>query len=192
MPTPDRHRGPLARLGLTGLAFVWGVAEATLFFIVPGVLISAVALRSLRLATRLALWATVGSVVGGALMYSWGAGDSMRAFAMLDSLPAVTRLMIEEVGYTLERHGLAAVLTGAYLAVPYKIYAAQAGALDLPLGQFLLYTLPARLPRLLLIAVVTWYLSRRTERQLSFEARAGILAAVWLVFYAGYFALMPG
>ena len=192
MPTPDRHRGPFARLGLTGIAFVWGAAEAALFFIVPDVLISFVVLRNLRLGLRLAIWATAGSLLGGAFMYAWGAGDPMRAFEMLNSLPAITHLLIKEVGHGLETHGLAAMLTGPVLGVPYKIYAAQAGALDFSFLSFLLYTLPARLPRFLIVALVVWYLSRRAEPHLSFEARVGVLAAGWIIFYIGYFVLMPG
>ena len=61
----------LGRFGLV-LAAVWGFSEATLFFIVPDVIVGLIALHH----PRKALWAggaaVAGACVGGALLYAVG------------------------------------------------------------------------------------------------------------------------
>src|SRR5437868_1692315 len=56
-------------------ALAWGYAEATLFFLVPDVLLSWVALRDPRAAGVACFWALAGALLGGATMYAWGAAD---------------------------------------------------------------------------------------------------------------------
>ena len=54
-----------------------GIAEATVFFIVPDVWISFVALRRGWQAGALAaFFACIGALIGGAIMYLWGSNDT--------------------------------------------------------------------------------------------------------------------
>ena len=53
------------------VAFLWGWSEATLFFIVPDILLTLLALRSLRTALVACVWASVGAIVGGAMTYDY-------------------------------------------------------------------------------------------------------------------------
>src|SRR5436190_634460 len=83
IPAP-RHGAPrwmLPLLGLTGIfaAVAWGFAEATLFFIVPDVLITLIALFSFKKSALAMLLATLGAVVGGALMFQWALASSYAA-----------------------------------------------------------------------------------------------------------------
>ena len=75
-------------------ALAWGFAEATLFFIVPDVLLTLVATTDGRLALVACLFAVCGALLGGALMYAWGAEDAVGAKAVLERLPAVHATMI--------------------------------------------------------------------------------------------------
>ena len=56
--------------GRTALAtaFAWGLAEAICFFIVPDVLLTLIAMRSLRSAMKATMAALAGALVGGALV----------------------------------------------------------------------------------------------------------------------------
>ena len=58
------RRGALRALGVNLGAAVWGFAEATLFFIVPDVLLSWIALHAPRKALVACLWAVVGAPSG--------------------------------------------------------------------------------------------------------------------------------
>ena len=174
------------------LAALWGFAEATLFFFVPDVYLSFVALRDLRLALVSCLWALGGAMAGGTLMYLWGARDPARVAAVLDWVPAIGPQAIAHVRGELATLGLPAVVLGPLTGTPYKIYAAEAGVLRLGLGRFLLITIPARLGRFALLSCLSAFLTRlpplsRWSRRA--QSRTHILA--WAVFYAIYLSLEP-
>jgi len=179
-------------MGLMAAAALWGFAEATLFFIVPDVLLSGIAVgRDRRRALLGTVWTIAGAVAGGALMYCWGARDSAGAIAMLDRLPAIAPAMITRVGDDLQRAGLSAMVVGAFTGVPYKIYAVTAPAAGIGLGPFLAASVPIRALRFVFAVLIADVINRRLATRLTRGQRLGLLAAVWLVFYAGYFALMP-
>jgi hypothetical protein len=93
-------------------ALAWGYAEATLFFLVPDVLPSRVALRDPRVAGVAGLWALAGPLIGGATMYAWGAADPGAVIAALDRVPAISLPLCEMVGTRLRTQGVAAVFPG--------------------------------------------------------------------------------
>ncbi len=170
------------------VAALWGLAEATLFFVVPDVWLSLVAAASRRRALRACLWAAAGALAGGLAMHAWGAADPAWALAAVERVPAVSSAMVERVAAQLGEHGLWALFVGPWTGTPYKLYAVQAGALGVPAWQFALASVPARLARFL---VLSWMLGRLAGR-LPARWRAPALLAGWAVFYAGFFALMPG
>jgi len=173
-------------------AVLWGFAEATLFFIVPDVLLSGIAVWQGRRAALLATaWTIVGAVAGGALMYRWGAHDPPGAAAMLDRLPAIAPAMIARVGDDLQRDGLAAMAIGAFTGVPYKVYAILAPSAGIGLGTFLAASIPIRALRFVVAVLLADGINRALARRLTRRQRLGLLGAVWLVFYAVYFAVMP-
>ena len=61
--------------------------------------------------------------------------------------------MVRGVGEQMHVDGLLAMVSGPLQGIPYKVYAVQAGAGRLSLIQFLLLTIPARLERILPVAV---------------------------------------
>ena len=108
-------------------AFVWGFAEATLFFIVADVFLSLLVVwRGWRVAFPAALAAAIGAVPGGALMLAWSAYDPAGLLAILQHLPAIDAAMIEAAGRKLAGDWFRAILAGAFSGVPYKVFAAQA------------------------------------------------------------------
>lgn len=168
----------------------WGLAEATFFFVVPDVWIGALALTGWRAGLRAAGWGVVGAVVGGALMHGVGARlDPERSARLLDAVPAVSPAMIERVEAELRDHGPAAMLLGPVRGTPYKIYARTAGLQGEPLPAVLAWSVPARAPRFVAIALLTTALARWLSPRLG-RRRGwlyGIYALAWIGFYAAYF-----
>jgi membrane protein YqaA with SNARE-associated domain len=173
------------------IAALWGLAESTLFFLVPDVCLSFIALRTLRRGLIACAYATAGALVGGVLMYAWGTADPRVATASLDWVPAVSPGMIAGVEQALADRGPTAVLTGAFTGTPYKIYATKAAVLELSLPVFLLLSTPARLSRFLLAVLIVRAVISTAGRNWSWTRRVWTLAGFWTLFYAVFFALMP-
>lgn len=173
------------------MAGAWGFAEATLFFIVPDVLLTWIALRDGRAAWRACLWALAGALIGGVVMYTWGAYAPASTQAALDRIPAINAAMIETVRQQLAAEGALALARGPIGGVPYKIYAAQAGASDVPFWLFLVVSLPARFARFAAITCIT-ILACRIFPTVSLRVRRVIHIALWTAFYAWYFWLSGG
>ena len=104
------------------LAALWGFAEATLFFIVPDVLLTFIAIRhGWRQAAMASLAAAAGATIGGALMYAWAASDPASARGAIDFVPAISAALLERAKDALARDGLAAMFIGAFTGAPYKV-----------------------------------------------------------------------
>ena len=173
------------------LAAVWGFAEATVFFIVPDVLLSWIALRSARRAFIASLYALAGALAGGLVTWSVGRSDPETLRSLFAALPAIDGAMIAAVREQLVDAGLPSVFIGPLIGVPYKIYALEAGNLGIPAASFLLVSIPARLSRFLLVSAVVagvayWLRPRLGERSLRV-----LLLACWAAFYAWYLYAMP-
>jgi membrane protein YqaA with SNARE-associated domain len=175
--------------GAAAVAAGWGFAEATFFFVVPDVWIGLVALSNWRCGLRAAGWSVLGALVGGALMYGAGARlDRERSARLLDAVPAISPAMIARVEAEMTQGGPASMLLGPLQGTPYKIYARTAGLQEQPLGTTLLWTVPARSARFVLVAVAAAGYGALVRRRTS---RAGWLVGpyllAWGVFYAWYF-----
>jgi membrane protein YqaA with SNARE-associated domain len=171
------------------VAFGWGFAEATLFFVVPDVWIGLLALFSWRAGLRAVVWAVIGALAGGALMYGVGAQlDRDISARLLDAVPAISLGMVERVEEEMRDHGPPSMLLGPLRGTPYKIYARTAGVQEQPLSTVLLWTIPARGARFVLIAAVSalygWLVRRITSRT---GLLLGPYLLAWTLFYVGYF-----
>lgn len=177
-------------MGLRLAAAGWGLAEATLFFFVPDVLLSAVALRDRTLALRCCLWALGGALLGGAIMFIWATQATGAAVAAVDHVPAVTASMLARVEDGLAGTGTLAMFFGPLSGTPYKLYAVLAPAAGIGLPLFLLVSIPARLIRFVLVVLATALASRTVLRRLTPRARLAILLGFWVAFYTIYFTLL--
>ena len=173
------------------VAGLWVFAEATGFFVVPDVWLSALAVRSLRRGLTSAVSATAGAVVGGALMHRWGERvPAGRSAWLLTRLPAVSPAMLERVEREMASHGFAAVLLGPLRGTPYKLYARTAGLRGDPLPAFLAWSVPARAPRFVVVTTAVGALSallRSLRPHAPGGVRWAIFTAGWTAFYAWYF-----
>ena len=170
----------------TILALAWGFAEGTLFFILPDVPLSFVALfRPRRALTHIAA-IVAGAVLGGAFMFSWSA-RSTTARAAVEHVPAVSPAMFDNAEQDLNRYGIWGTSFGPVRGIPYKVYAVEAPAYS-GLWMFLLVTIPARLWRL--VAVWLGFAGAGgLLRKLGHASLAPALHALfWIVTYAIYWA----
>ncbi len=180
-------------MGLNLAALLWGFAEATLFFIVPDVLLTALAIwRGRRVALIAAIWAVAGALIGGAVMYRWGAADPAGAAAAVAQVPAISASSIAAWHGEMAAQGLGPLLIGGFVGAPYKIFAIGAPAAGIGVVAFLLASPVARGARFALAVLLADQVSRRLPAAWPRRNRLALLAAFWVVFYAGYFALTPG
>ena len=173
------------------LIFLWGLAEATLFFIVPDVGLSILALKDRRSGIVACLYAVAGALVGGAIMYYWGRADIDGANRILEAIPAIRPTDIERVTSDLQKLGGRALFFGPLMGIPYKIYAANAH-LFMSIGELLLISIPARIIRFLLIAITTPYAAEKVLPHASTRRRIQAVLLFWILFYIGFFIVKGG
>src|SRR2546426_560623 len=90
--------------------FLWGIAEAMVFFIVPDIIVGLVALYRPRKALRAAAAAIGGALLGGLALYliARAIGPGMRTF--VDGVPAIPHRMFPQAQRELTAHGGAAMV----------------------------------------------------------------------------------
>ena len=171
-------------------AFAWGLAEATLFFIVPDVLLSWLALHGYKQALVACLYALSGALLGGVMIWLLGQVDAEAGRALLAAIPGIDDVLIADVRSQLENAGLISLVQGPLSGTPYKIYALESGSLNYGLAIFVLVSIPARLVRFVVVAVVVGMLGRLLAPLLSLGQRRVLLAVCWIGFYSWYFHMM--
>lgn len=185
----ERHS---ASNGSLVIACLWGLAEATLFFIVPDVYLGFVVLFHWRKGLLATLAAVAGAMIGGAIMYTLAVANGAAINQLLIRIPLISPEMVRTVAEQTQGSGLVAMVSAPLQGIPYKIYAAQAGQQHLPFIPFLLATIPARLGRFLLVALAGTafgtafkkFVRRRTALVI------GTYALLWVAVYVVYYLQM--
>jgi len=168
------------------IAFFWGLAEATLFFIVPDVALSVISLKGIDIGLVACLYALGGAMVGGTIMYYWGRTDIEEVTNILKMIPAIRPKDIEKVRSDLQKSGIATILFGPFFGIPYKIYAAYAHLIT-PIFYFLLITIPARIVRFVLVTFVTPYIINNFFPDAPHKSQVQVVLNIWAVLYTIYF-----
>ncbi|GMR16356.1 MAG: hypothetical protein BMS9Abin31_0686 [Gammaproteobacteria bacterium] len=177
-------------MGINRLAGIWGVAEATVFFIVPDVWLSIVGRNKLRVGLIACFYSLAGALIGGVFMYYWGSTDQHSANQFLDKIPAINSELIKDVNHQLIEQGLVAVLFGPLSGTPYKIYAVQVAGQGLSIWIFMLISIIARLMRFTLVTSLCHYALKIVNRVIDKKYNLKILLAGWFAFYLFYFTVM--
>ena len=172
------------------LAAAWGIAEATLFFIVPDVLLSWVAIHDWKRALRTCTCALVGALVGGCIVWILGYLEPQPVREIFGLVPGISEQMIADVGQQLDSRGLIALFIGPLIGTPYKIYALEAAGAGYGLLVFLLVSIPARLMRFLVVTLVAGLASHVLRRIVSTRVLVWLHVFLWLAFYTWYFGVM--
>jgi len=180
-------------LGFPGLlaALLWGLAEGTVFFIVPDILITLTALFSLRESLKQTALVVAGSLLAGTILYTASVAHDDRVMAAVRQVPFVRAGMFERTREDFERHGVWAMLRGPTSGIPYKVYAAQAPRYC-RLAAFIVVSIPARLERLLLswalFAAAGWFLRGRIGRNPG--TAVPLHGIYWASIYAYYWSVI--
>jgi len=175
---------------INAVAALWGLAEATLFFIVPDIFLSWVALRSFKRAMWACLWALLGALIGGALIWYIGLLNADPLRAVFTSIPAINEDMLNSVRDQLQHNGLVALFIGPLIGTPYKLYALEAAQLGYGLFIFLLISIPARLIRFVIVTIVSAGASRALGKFVGLRTLQVLHVCVWTAFYSWYFHVM--
>lgn len=173
-----------------GIALLWGFAEASFFFIVPDVLLSWYALSSLRRALIASLFAVVGALIGGALVWILAISDPDAIRSMFSWIPAINETMMADVRTQLADTGIFALFKGPLIGVPYKIYALEAADLGIGLVTLLALSIPARLIRFVAVTVFVGIIGQLLLRKFSLGRVRAAHLACWSLFYIWYFWVM--
>jgi hypothetical protein len=188
---------PLQRLASSERAarhagFWWGLAEGTVFFIVPDVYIAFATLYAAR--AGLVAWAfsILGSLVAVSAIYAIVTLTSVDYFGFLARIPAISGSMLAETAGRMANEGLPYNLLLILGGVPLKVYAAQAFALEYSLGAVLLWTIFARVVRIAPVVALVVLVRALFRRSIDSHAAGwfALLLAVWTGFYIFYFARM--
>jgi membrane protein YqaA with SNARE-associated domain len=175
-------------MGLKWIPFIWGLAEATLFFIVPDVGLSIIGREKLSKGIKACFFALIGALIGGAVMYGWGKMNPDSAFQTLEKVPGISQPMMEQAATEIQTYGLTGILQAPLKGRPYKIYAATAGQANISFAGFLLISIPARLLRFLAVTVLTHYAVKLVPDHKKARTRLIALCSGWILFYVFYFA----
>jgi len=171
------------------IAFVWGFAEATLFFIIPDVFLSFVAILDWRRTASHVFAALIGALLGGSLMFSWSTSDHQRARNAVLNVPFVRQRMLSKVDEGLRTQGMTAALLGSVSGVPYKLYAVE-GPQFTTIGSFLLWTPLVRAFRFVIVwmgfgLVSVWLRSRLNWKN---YRSFWIHSVIWVISYVLYWS----
>jgi membrane protein YqaA with SNARE-associated domain len=169
---------------------LWGVAEATVFFIVPDVILTYAVVRfGFKAGVRLALVAAASASIAGIGMWLWGRNDSATAHHVMLMVPAIGPDLVARTARDLAGFWPLNLVLGAVTGVPYKLYAVAAGVRDIPLVWFVPASFVARLFRFLfsvgLTAAGVELLSRFGRRRWTYP----VLTTGWVILYTVYFSL---
>lgn len=165
-------------------AFAWGLAEGTLFFIIPDVLLSFSAVQRPRKSLVHLASIVLGALLAGQIMFAWASRDPEGAVHTVDQVPFVTEKVIARAEADYERVGIQRHAR-ATSRTPYKTYAVVAPRHS-SWWSFGMMTIPARAERL----VVTWTMFAAfgiLVRLKSVGSTAWVNATIivfWVVVYA--------
>lgn len=168
-------------------AALWGIAEASLFFVVPDVLITFVVMRfGLRQGLLLCVVAAVFAAVTGYGMWLWGSHDAESARHAMLMVPAVGPDLLaraqDEIATGWPQH----LVTGAMTGLPYKLYAVEAGARGINPLLFIPMSFIARLSRFVLTAVSAAIGREIVTRFGRPDGRYVLWALAWIGTYGFY------
>ena len=169
------------------IGFVWGFAEGTAFFVVPDVYLGLVALFHWKRGLWAMVAGIVGAMVGGSVMYSLAMRDISTINLFLERIPLINAEMISDIANKMQMDGLITMVNGPLRGIPYKIYAVQAGGQALPYLPFLIFTILARLERLLPVTLLAGALGKRFQKFI--EQHASFVVVIYIVIWGIIYVL---
>lgn len=178
------------RLGSKPAAFAWGLAEATVFFIVPDVLLTCLGLKSLKQALTASVFAALGATLGGVVIWQLSHSAPDWTMSILQQVPGISNATVQQVQSLLQQGTYQGMVIGAFSGVPFKVFAAEAGRQGINPGLFAVLIPAARLPRFIILSFTAWALSKAIGHHLSSRHKLLLTLVLWTVFYMAYFSVV--
>ncbi len=172
------------------VAFLWGLAESSLFFIVPDVWLTIISRHKLDKTKYQSIgFAILGALVGGTLIYWLGWLYPRQILDLIAQIPGINWLLVRKVQFQVDNRGLLALMLGPLQGIPYKIFAAQWGINHGNLIWFWIISIPARGIRFAATAVLTRFIWIYGERRIKYWNKIDLLLLIsfWVFFYLYYF-----
>lgn len=176
---------------LMAFSLLWGFAEATIFFIIPDVIITFIALSGFKKGVYASLVALVGALIGGSVMYVYADANFETAYHLVESVPGIDATMLSSVEENLEAHGLIAMIFGPLRGIPYKTFAIYATETGIDFTSFFIASIPARFIRFFLTSTLAWFFAQICFKRLPFYIKYSVWLMVWIIVYVIYFSIHP-
>jgi membrane protein YqaA with SNARE-associated domain len=178
----------VAAFAIAGL--VWGVAEATVFFIVPDVLLTFAAIFGKRPAWVAVAAALVGALAGGAAMYTWENRWPGEAATVVAKTPGAMPELFDRAERGLRKGGAGAMLVGGVSFLPFKVYAVSAPLAGMSLPVFLVCAAAARGARFAGATLLARWLVTGPLKGWGRRRQMLLHLGVWGAIYGVYFGLV--
>ncbi len=169
--------------------FLLALVESSIFPVPPDVLLIALCISLPTRAWRFALYASVGSVIGGMIGYGigWGAWPLVNGF-FFHYIPGFSPEVFSRVQSLFAEYGFWVVFTAGFTPIPYKVITIGSGVFQVNLVVFLIASLISRSLRFFLVA---WLLHRYGPSMREFIDRYfNLLSIVFLLLLLGGFLLL--
>lgn len=173
-------------------AFIWGFSEATFFFIIPDVLLSYYALRNdnIKKIFLMNIICIAGAALGGTVVFIMSTLDHSAVIDFMLAVPAIHTYMFDHVQSEMSGNTFLALVTGPLFGVPYKLFAGFAPVYT-NIFIFILFSIPARFIRFIIVSLLAYFLSHKFFRGLSLKVKTLIWFVVWVIVYVVYFSIHP-
>ena len=181
----QRIMSPLVYIG----AWLWSFLEATVFFVAADFYLSIVGQHNLKRGLIAVLYATLGALVGGTLMYYWASTNPQAAVYFQESILSQSQAHSTSITQSIEAHGMWSYAYGNIAGLPYSMYAVLAPVAGVGFLQFFFIGALIRLMRFSLSVTIIHYLSKALPKQINQRMRVLILLLGWSVFYGWYWGL---
>jgi membrane protein YqaA with SNARE-associated domain len=159
--------------------FLWAVAEATVWPLIPDALLAPMVIGSRRSLPRLLIAAIAGSALGGIVLYAYAFAQPQAALVALPTLPTISRDTIERADHLLAEWGDYAFVIQPVSGIPFKVVAVLAAARAMDPQRVLLLSIAARTARMCLTGVVAALVAWRFHPSL--RDHFLVLAGLYLV-----------
>ncbi|HUG86242.1 MAG TPA: 1-acyl-sn-glycerol-3-phosphate acyltransferase [Euzebya sp.] len=183
-----RLRANAVRRGTLILA-VWAFAEATVWPLIPDLLLAGLVFAVPRLAPRLVAVAAGASAIGGAVAVT------LARAGLTWPLPAVTSAMQQQAVDAISQQGARGLLAQPLSGVPYKAFNSAGAGTDIEVLSWVGWTVTARGMRMAAVALVAWAAGRllwsaRVPEGWAPRLHAVVVLAGLVLFVLGWAAVL--
>lgn len=173
----------------TPALFLLAFAESSVFPVPPDILLIALCISLPRKAWRFALFASIGSVLGGALGYGIGRGLWAAVSGLFFTyIPGFTPQLFHHVQALFSEHNFWVVFTAGFTPIPYKVITIGAGVFQVDFLLFLLASVVSRSLRFFLVAGLIYRFGPGIK--LFIEKYFNLLCILFMVLLLGGFLIL--